>query len=62
MEGAGDGQRHRGFGFVTFSQNEDALDAIDNMHLNELDGRVSPIARLCSRSFMLRKMGEGSRS
>lgn len=36
----GDSKQHRGFGFVTFSQNADALDAVDNMHLNELNGRV----------------------
>ncbi|PWO00900.1 RNA-binding domain-containing protein [Tilletiopsis washingtonensis] len=30
----------RGFGFVTFSKPEEAEDAIDNMHLNELAGRI----------------------
>ena len=35
-----DSDSNRGFGFVTFSQNSDALEAIDNMHLNELNGRV----------------------
>ena len=29
---------HRGFGFVVFSTSEEAEDAIDNMHLNEIDG------------------------
>ena len=29
---------HRGFGFVTFAEEEDAENAIDNMHLNELRG------------------------
>ncbi|KAM0786397.1 hypothetical protein ACM66B_001864 [Microbotryomycetes sp. NB124-2] len=29
---------HRGFAFVTFSTNESALDAIDNMHDNVLTG------------------------
>lgn len=29
---------HRGFAFLVFSQDQDALDAIDNMHLNELAG------------------------
>ncbi|KAH8106963.1 RNA-binding domain-containing protein [Cristinia sonorae] len=32
--------RHKGFGFVTFSSTADAQDAIDNMDLNELRGRV----------------------
>ncbi|KAI3628090.1 hypothetical protein CBS14141_002091 [Malassezia furfur] len=27
-----------GFGFITFSQEEEAEDAIDNMHLNEFRG------------------------
>jgi len=32
--------KHRGFGFVTFSSSADAQDAIDNMDMNELKGRV----------------------
>ncbi|KDQ60783.1 hypothetical protein JAAARDRAFT_190929 [Jaapia argillacea MUCL 33604] len=32
--------KHRGFAFVTYSAPEDAQDAIDNMDLNELRGRV----------------------
>jgi len=32
--------KHRGFGFVTFASSGDAQDAIDNMDLNELKGRV----------------------
>ena len=32
--------RHRGFGFVTYTSAGDAQDAIDNMDLNELRGRV----------------------
>lgn len=39
---AGGGQvasgRHRGFGFLVFAADQDAQDAIDNMHLNELGG------------------------
>ncbi|GAA6028546.1 hypothetical protein JCM8097_007274 [Rhodosporidiobolus ruineniae] len=31
-------KKHRGFGFVSFSTPEAALDAIDNMHLNVLPG------------------------
>lgn len=29
---------HRGFGFLVFSTDQEAQDAIDNMHLNELAG------------------------
>ncbi|KAJ3725924.1 hypothetical protein EV361DRAFT_529554 [Lentinula raphanica] len=32
--------KHRGFAFVTYSSTSDAQDAIDNMDLNELKGRV----------------------
>ncbi|OBZ75152.1 Peptidyl-prolyl cis-trans isomerase E [Grifola frondosa] len=32
--------KHRGFAFVTYSSPADAQDAIDNMDLNELSGRV----------------------
>ncbi|KAE9396076.1 RNA-binding domain-containing protein [Gymnopus androsaceus JB14] len=32
--------KHRGFAFVTYGSTSDAQDAIDNMDLNELQGRV----------------------
>jgi len=32
--------KHRGFAFVTFTSSADAQDAIDNMDLNELQGKV----------------------
>lgn len=32
--------RSRGFGFVTFSEREDAMKAIEGMNGQELDGRV----------------------
>lgn len=32
--------KHRGFAFVTYGSSADAQDAIDNMDLNELRGRV----------------------
>ncbi|CAO1615001.1 unnamed protein product [Sympodiomycopsis kandeliae] len=31
---------HRGFGFLVFSNDQEAQDAIDNMHLNQLAGRI----------------------
>ncbi|PWN27540.1 RNA-binding domain-containing protein [Jaminaea rosea] len=43
---AGEGQQaagggpHRGFGFVVFSTGQEAQDTIDNMHHNELAGRI----------------------
>ncbi|KAI0093867.1 RNA-binding domain-containing protein [Irpex rosettiformis] len=33
-------EKHKGYGFVTFSSSADAQDAIDNMDLNELQGKV----------------------
>eukprot|EP01029_Cantina_marsupialis_P021596 TRINITY_DN5196_c0_g1_i2.p1 TRINITY_DN5196_c0_g1~~TRINITY_DN5196_c0_g1_i2.p1 ORF type:complete len:120 (-),score=39.29 TRINITY_DN5196_c0_g1_i2:175-534(-) len=33
-------QKNRGFGFVEFEEEEDARDAVDNMHLNEMFGRT----------------------
>lgn len=38
--GGGEQAPHRGFGFVDFSTAREAEDAIDNMHLNEIEGRV----------------------
>ncbi|KAF7778699.1 hypothetical protein Agabi119p4_3044 [Agaricus bisporus var. burnettii] len=32
--------KHRGYGFVTFGASADAQDAIDNMDMNELKGKV----------------------
>ncbi|CAO3662104.1 unnamed protein product [Umbelopsis vinacea] len=32
--------QHRGFGFVEFESKEDVLQAVDNMHMSELNGRV----------------------
>ncbi|KAH8553248.1 peptidyl-prolyl cis-trans isomerase E [Umbelopsis sp. PMI_123] len=32
--------QHRGFGFVEFESKEDVKEAIDNMHMSELNGRV----------------------
>jgi len=32
--------KHRGFAFVTYSSSADAQDAIDNMDMNEMQGKV----------------------
>ncbi|CDR88450.1 related to ribonucleoprotein [Sporisorium scitamineum] len=34
------GKRNKGFGFITFSAPDDALDALDNMNLNAINGRT----------------------
>ncbi|CCF51934.1 hypothetical protein NDA11_003841 [Ustilago hordei] len=34
------GKRNKGFGFITFSNPEEALDALDNMDLNSINGRT----------------------
>lgn len=36
--------RHRGFAFVSFTSQQDAQDAIDNMDMNELEGRVLKVS------------------
>jgi len=36
----GNEPKHRGFAFITFGSSADAQDAIDNMDMNELKGRV----------------------
>ncbi|TFK42555.1 RNA-binding domain-containing protein [Crucibulum laeve] len=36
--------KHRGFAFVTYSSSADAQDAIDNMDLNELRGKVIKVS------------------
>lgn len=51
--------KHRGFGFVEFEEEDDATQAIDNMHESELYGRVITVnlARTPAR-----KPGESSRA
>ncbi|KAJ1018920.1 hypothetical protein NDA16_004723 [Ustilago loliicola] len=34
------GKRNKGFGFITFSNPDEALDALDNMNLNAISGRT----------------------
>jgi len=36
--------KHRGYAFVTYSSAADAQDAIDNMDMNELRGRVLKVS------------------
>ena len=36
--------KHRGYAFVTYSSAGDAQDAIDNMDLNELRGRILKVS------------------
>ncbi|KZT09442.1 RNA-binding domain-containing protein [Laetiporus sulphureus 93-53] len=52
--------KHRGFGFVTFSSPADAQDAIDNMDLNELNGRVLKVN--LARQFKGPTQGLGNRA
>lgn len=51
--------KHRGFGFVEYEDEDDANQAIDNMHESELYGRVITVnlARTPAR-----KPGEGTRA
>lgn len=37
---AGGQRRNKGFGFITFSSEDDAADALDNMNLNAIQGRT----------------------
>jgi cold-inducible RNA-binding protein len=41
--------RSRGFGFVTFEQASDALEAVKQMHGTELDGRILKVNQVDSR-------------
>jgi RNA recognition motif-containing protein len=36
--------KHRGYAFVSFSSTGDAQDAIDNMDMNELRGRILKVS------------------
>ena len=44
LMGAAADLKHRGFAFVTYSSAGDAQDAIDNMDMNELRGRVLKVS------------------
>lgn len=34
------GKRNKGFGFITFTSSDEALDVLDNMNLNAINGRT----------------------
>lgn len=52
--------RHRGFAFVTFTSQQDAQDAIDNMDMNELEGRVLKVS--LARPQKVNIQGAGNRA
>jgi peptidyl-prolyl isomerase E (cyclophilin E) len=52
--------KHRGFAFVTYSSTEDAQDAIDNMDMNELQGRVLKVN--LARNLKVPTQGAGNRA
>lgn len=52
--------RHRGFAFVTFTSQQDAQDAIDNMDMNELEGRVLKVS--LARPQKVNVQGAGNRA
>jgi len=52
--------RHRGFAFVTFTSQQDTQDAIDNMDMNELEGRVLKVS--LARPQKVNAQGAGNRA
>ncbi|KAI0928519.1 hypothetical protein AcW1_005740 [Taiwanofungus camphoratus] len=52
--------KHRGFAFVTYASPADAQDAIDNMDLNELNGRVLKVN--LARQIRAPSQGAGNRA
>jgi len=55
-----DSGRSRGFGFVTFAQDEDAKTAVSKMHGTSLDGRTITVNEAQERSP--REGGRGGRN
>ena len=47
--------RHRGFAFIEYADQEDALDAIDNMHWSDLEG--VPIKVQMAKAFRHEELG-----
>lgn len=52
--------KHRGFALVTYGSSEDAQDAIDNMDINELHGKVLKVN--LARNTKLPTQGAGNRA
>jgi len=52
--------KHRGFAFVTYGTSEDAQDAIDNMDMNELRGKVLKVN--LARNLKVPTQGAGNRA
>jgi len=53
--------RSRGFGFVTYSSNEEAENAITNLNDQEFDGRTIKVDRASERSSPAPRSGFGGR-
>lgn len=51
---------HRGFAFVEFEDADDAVEAIDNMHLSELYGKVLKVTR--SKPIRIREGSAAARA
>ncbi|PWZ00187.1 hypothetical protein BCV70DRAFT_148666, partial [Testicularia cyperi] len=54
--------RNKGFGFLTFSSHDDALDAVDNMHLNALASRTLTVTIARPDKFGSHASSSGPRS
>ena len=47
-------QKHRGFAFIEFESSKDAAEAVDNMHLAEICGKVIKGMKMGGREYSLR--------
>ncbi|KAF7322994.1 RRM domain-containing protein [Mycena chlorophos] len=57
-----DATKHRGFAFVTYASAADAQDAIDNMDMNELNGRVIKVNLARPNKGLAQQPGGGNRA
>ncbi|SJX63471.1 related to ribonucleoprotein [Sporisorium reilianum f. sp. reilianum] len=55
------GKRNKGFGFITFSTPDDALDALDNMNLNAINGRTLSVSLADPNKLKQQAGGAGGR-